>query len=701
MIKRSLRFQTTSATFPKIPPIAIILRFVKFRAHPCFFILLLACGIMPAVADWREEIGFTRLQLLAAAELPTFPAQGLTQVEAPDNGNYSPDTANPLFTGKSFTLMPGASGVSGHATRVATNFYGSSSQIPGACGVDLYDVNNWLSGGFLETNSSIVPSIESRAVQNHSWVGSVGSTTADTEAGRRLDFAINRDGFVCVVGSDNATSSTLPQLLCQTYNTISVGRDDGGHSAGLTTLDGSSRIKPDIVAPSANPEYATSWTTPMVAGAAGLLYAKLAAAPYSLAGNDRPRVIKALLLASATKNTVPNWNNFETTPLDDIYGAGELNIYHAYSTLRTGRASASNSIQHPLRGWAAESVSSSTTQTYFFNIPAGAPSTPFSAALTWHRNVATSVSGSRWNQTRSWTSSLDNLSLRLHHASGLNLGSQIAASDSTVDNVELLYRSALVPGDYALVVKNEQSTSTPYALAWHSLPAVTLVATVSTAHEINGQAALITLTRTGDTTLPLLVPLTTSGSAISGAHFQPLPGSVTLAAGQVSTTVQVVPISDFLAQGNRTLIVAVAADFALVRDPAQTAVVTILDKPFDAWRFLNFTNSERANPAFSSETADPDGDQLANLLEYALGLAPNVPNTSPVAVSDLGGYLEISAAKNSAASDITWGAEVTGGFSDWIPAIPITDTPADFAARDSVLKNTADQRFIRLKVTRP
>lgn len=683
----------------KVQSISRILRFVKFRTRPSFCILLLASGITPALADWRDEIGFTRLKLLAGAELPTAPSQGLSQIEATDGaGNFEPDTTSSLFTLHTFSHQSGTSGISDHATHVATNFYGSSSVLTGACGVDLYNANLWLFDDFLQTNSSIAPSSESRAVQNHSWVGSVGSSAFDLEASRRLDFAINRDGFVSVVGVNNGSSVNLPALLCQTYNTISVGRDDGVHSAGLTTLDGADRRKPDIVAPSTFPEDATSWTTPMVAGAAGLLYAKLAAAPYSLPAVDRPRVIKALLLASATKNTLPAWENSATSPLDSIYGAGELNLYHAYSTLRTGRATASNTILHSLRGWAAQSVSSSTTKTYYFNIPPGAPSTPFSAALTWHRIVKDNLFGQSWGNL---SSTLANLNLKLYQASGFTLGNEIASSNSGVDNVELIYQPALPPGNYALKVASASSTSTPYALAWHSLPTVSIVTTVSTAREIDGQAGSITLTRTGDTTLPLLVPLAISGSAISGTHFQPMPASVTLAAGQASTTVQVTPIADFLAQGNRTVIVAVAADFALVRDPAQTAMVTIQDKPFDGWRFANFTAPELTNPAISSETADPDGDQLANLLEYALGLAPKVTNTSPVAMTDLGGYLALSVAKNSAATDITWGAQVTDQLSSWAPAILTTNTVTDFAARDSVLKTAATQRFIRLEITRP
>jgi hypothetical protein len=138
-------------------------------------------------------------------------------------------------------------------------------------------------------------------VQNHSWISAAGNSEAVvSEINQRLDFAIDRDGFSSVVGVNNAASTALPQMLAQAYHTISVGLTNGAHSAGFTTLDGPGRIKPDLVAP----DGLTSFATPMVAGAAGLLQAALAAAPYALTGADRPRVTKALLLAGAAKDTV-------------------------------------------------------------------------------------------------------------------------------------------------------------------------------------------------------------------------------------------------------------------------------------------------------------------------------------------------------------------------------------------------------------
>jgi len=482
--------------------------------------------------------------------------------------------------------------------------------------------------------------------------------------------------------------------LCHSYNSISVGRDDGQHSAGLTTMDGTGRMKPDIVAPQSAPFNATSFATPMVAGSAGLLYAKLQAAPYSLTGTDLARVVKALLLAGATKNTVPNWDNSSSSPLDSVYGAGELNLHHSYITLRSGRVSASSSVQYSSRGWAAQTVSSTTSKTYFFQIPAGT-TTPFSAALIWNRDVSTAL-----RPTRTWTPSLQNLRLRLHEANGFTVGNQISSSNSAVDNVELIYQSSLAPGSYALVVESAGSTNTSFALAWHSLPVVNMAATVGTANEMNTEAALITFTRTGDMTLPLLVPIETSGSAVSESHFQALPSSITISAGQSSATLQVLPISDAIAQGERSLTVNLAADFSYVSGSNDQASITIRDKPFDHWRFHHFTSSELANSAISGETADPDGDQIPNLLEYGFGFSPNVASISPTILSHESGYMEISVVKNPDATDLTWDAEVSANLANWEAAAITSNSATNFIARDILMIEEADKRFIRLKVSR-
>lgn len=651
------------------------------------------------LAGWKDDVGFTRLQSIVGTDLPTSVSAGLSQVEAfaTSTSNYMPDINQAMFSGVSFNEKSGASpSPSAHATTVASYYYSTLSLLPdtASTAVDVYEANHWLGAGFLQRGSSLEPTVELRAIQNHSWIGSFGDDAVDTDVLRRLDYAIDRDGFVCVVGENNGSSTTLPKLLGHGYHVIAVGRNDGAHSHGLTTIDGVGRIRPDLVAPGT----ATSYSTPVVASAAGVLYEKLQASPYSLSGADLPRTIKALLMASARKDTVPNWDNTSARPLDDVYGAGELNIHHAYMVMHAGRKTA-GAVQHGQRGWAAESITSSATKSYFVTIPAGAPSTPFCAALVWHRAITdTTPSPNAWGNP---ASSMADLNLSLYSATGTTRGSLITQSSSTVDNVEMVFQATLAPGDYEIVVSSSSSTATPYALAWHSLPMVTISATTAEARELDGQDGILTLTRSGDLTYPLYVPITVTGDAIAGTHYQTLPSSLSIPAGQSSATLAVAPIADAIAQGDRLVTISIAADFALVSDAASPATITIKDKPGDDWKFTSFTEAELADPAISGDNADPDGDAIPNLLEYALNLNPKTSNASPIAPGEDSGYLALSVAKNPQALDLTWTAEASSDLSTWTSATIISNTQSTFAARDTVLKNVAAKRMMRIKVTKP
>jgi hypothetical protein len=649
------------------------------------------------LADWRDDVGFTRLQSIVGADLPTTVSDGFTHVEANENGaNYMPNTGDAIFPGKTFVNKTNSSSVtSSHANTVASYFYSTSSLLPGtaATTVDVYSADHWLNAGFLKTGTTDEPAIESRAIQNHSWIATSSDTAVFEEVNQRLDFAIDRDGFVSVVGENNGSSTTLPKLLGQGYHTIAVGRTDGVHSYSTTTIDGTGRIKPDLVAPGSF----TSYSTPMVGSAAGILYQKLQASPYSLSGADLPRTIKAMLMASARKDTVSGWDNTTTRPLDDIYGAGELNIYNAYMILSAGRVS-SGTTQHGQRAWAAETVTSAATKSYFFTIPTGAPSTPFCTALVWHRVITNNLSDPDWGAL---TTSMADLNLSLYHATGTTRGSLVTQSASTVDNVEMIYQAMLEPGDYEIVISSDTVAETPFALAWHSLPAVTVSATTAQAKEIDAQDGVLAFTRTGDTTYPLYVPITVTGNAVAGTHYQSLPSSLTIPAGQTSAILSVDPISDSTVQGDRTVTVTIASDFGIVSDSSSPGTITIKDKPADEWKFNAFTGAELADPNISGDGANPDGDSMANLLEYAFNLNPKISNTSPVVAGENSGYLSLSVAKNSAAIDLTWSAEVSSDLSQWFPATTITNTQTNFEAHDTVLKNSAPIRMIRIKVTRP
>jgi hypothetical protein len=74
------------------------------------------------------------------------------------------------------------------------------------------------------------------------------------------------------------------------------------------------------------------------------------------------------------------------------------------------------------------------------------------------------------------------------------------------------------------------------------------------------KAAKVKLTRTGDTTAPLTVAYTVSGSAESGADYVALPGTIQFPARKKSVTLLVQPIADGLAEGSETIEIALAPD---------------------------------------------------------------------------------------------------------------------------------------------
>ena len=667
-------------------------------------------------ASWREPTGVTRLGL-TFVDVPT--SAGILSFAEAGNSvgdNYLPDTSNFAFAGITILNKSPGSGLSGHATAVGGYFFGAiNGQLTTTDTVHAYNASYWIETDFLRYNSTAAPLVEVASVQNHSWIANGDLTSLQiAEIGQRLDFAVQRDGFVAVAGVNNGTSTTLPMLLAQAYNLITVGNTNGSHSAGFTVHDGAGRIKPDLVAPMP----LTSFSTPLVASAAGVLAARGAAAPHSLIGADRTRVVKALLLAGATKEEFPAWSRTFERPLDLRHGAGELNTLLAYRILESGRAAPSSSVLVPDTGWAAANLAGGAQHTYFFEVSAGAAAAPFSVALTWHRLVTDGAPGPNWSAD---AQPLINLDLALYTANDFTLGATLDLSASTVDNVEHIYAAALAPGRYALVVSTTASApSTDYALAWRTTPSVSVIATGTEARELDGAPGEFTLFRHGSTATPLYVPVIVGGDALPGVHYTAVPAGVLIPAGLASITVAVIPNGDDIAQGSRTVTLAVVSDFSLASlDPAP-AMVTVRDKPGDAWRFARFSSAQLADPAISGDTVDPDFDGLPNLLEYALGGSPlladageRAPTIGLDTNSESGQiYLVLTYDRPSDHGDliyiVEWTSDLAGGLWQSGPAIvnEAPPLPHEIGGMERVFARAdislADQprQFLRLRVTR-
>lgn len=450
---------------------------VVFRRAMAKAVLLFA--IIPSVtmqvangqlnSTQKADIGLADLQTELGSAMPTGTGISISQVEAQEaSTNYRPDTT--VFSGKDFVFGSGGStGSSGHATTVGRYLYGPDGTAPNAgraadsASIASYEVNGWLQADFLRFGSNQAPFTENRHIQNHSWIGSADDATNDTEILRRADLVATRDNVVMVYGLNNSVGS-VPSLMSSAYNGIAVGRSDGNHSWGTTTVDGSGRIKPDLVVPTT----ATSWSTAVVSGAAAMLLEVAENTP-ALGNAARHEVVKALLMNGATKDEPEfngNWNRTTTVPLDPVYGAGELNVQRSYHNLMAGQQVASAVSMAGLDGWDLGTAAQATAQTYFFEVPENYLAT-MTATLAWDRLVGVSTSGNGPFATISFSSTLANMDLALYAADGFALGSLLDESISTVDNVEHLFFENLVAGTYALVVSTDAvGDGQEYGFAW-------------------------------------------------------------------------------------------------------------------------------------------------------------------------------------------------------------------------------------------
>ncbi|MFP6874296.1 MAG: hypothetical protein VCA55_12410 [Verrucomicrobiales bacterium] len=433
------------------------------------------------------------------------PALRVTQVEAASGTDFLPQDSgetNPpvgftfsgtdIFLGKTFHLRntdPGLTyGKSSHAGSVGNRFYSSNSIAPQVDLIDNYYTGNWIGSNFLRTGSPSQPRIETSALQNHSWVvpGHASDATIEqidndirvyTEIVRRLDYAMNRDGFVTCAGLNTRANTTVPPVFGASYNAISVGLTSGGHSRGGTIsaigtgsgaveYDGVGRTKPEIVAN----DSATSYSTAQVSSAAALL---LGVANNRGMGNAfRPEVIKAILMAGATKSEFTNWKRTTTQPIDTVFGAGEMNVQNSYHILVGGEVTTGITAGH--YGWDRAALPAGGNSVYSLKLEEDI--TEFSVMLNWNRTIITAP----WLGGGSYNESIADMSLQLHRVDN-GISVLLDASDSSIDNLEHLYLQGLSAGNYTLTVTTDIAGD--YALAWRAdrgkLPGVTFAARVT------------------------------------------------------------------------------------------------------------------------------------------------------------------------------------------------------------------------------
>ncbi|MDB6130865.1 MAG: hypothetical protein JWM04_1972 [Verrucomicrobiales bacterium] len=413
-------------------------------------LILAACiGLAPVLLG-DDIMGFTALR----QKYPSITGTGIpvAQVEA----GFPAFEVDPSIVGQPASLFvyfntngtavtgfPNSVGsVSDHANGVAGIFYG----LPSGFASGVVRVDNYEASSFFNHFISGSISIPTRIV-NQSFIFTSLSATDQLLVESDYDDYAATFNVLFLSGMGNGGPVSAPGTA---YNSIGVAAYGGASSVGPNS-DG--RSKPDITAPAG----ATSFSTPLVSGAATLL---LQAANQDIGGSGTSasasdiRTLKSLLLGGAIKPR--DWTHGSSAPLDTRYGAGVLNVFNSYTILAAGKHSFVESTvvttgsSHPAGtnpgnvtsnvGWDFNSISGTSVQDkvnhYYLNVTNQNGS--FTACLNWNRQV---------NQPK-----INDLDLFLYDVATGNL---VASSISTIDNVELIYLAALSKGRYDLqVVKN-------------------------------------------------------------------------------------------------------------------------------------------------------------------------------------------------------------------------------------------------------
>ena len=247
--------------------------------------------------------------------------------------------------------------------------------------------------------------------------------------------------------------------------------------------------------------------------------------------------------------------------------------------------------------------------------------------------------------------------------------------------------------------------------------ALTLSTPDGTAQEAAANTGNWLVSRTGLTGDSLEVNFTRSGTAAFPADYSLSSGSavVTIPAGQAAATVTLSPVTDLLVEGTENATLTLAPGFGYALGTGVAGTIQIQDSPLDAWKIAAFGSLQNAQSALAADTADWEGDGIANAVEFGLDATPTAPDASRLPTVNrelIGGseYLTLTfRRKKPTPAGLNYIVESTGDLAAavWTPAVIVPGFPADngngtetVKARDTVPVLGQAARFMRLRVVR-
>ncbi|MEM0914459.1 MAG: hypothetical protein AAGK09_07595 [Planctomycetota bacterium] len=366
-------------------------------------------------------------------------------------GDYMPDTQAKVFNGVDIVGKSGDSKTNKHAQGTARVLYGGKGLAPGVTDVSGYTTAGWMRD-VLRLGTALPPAEATPRVHTHSWIGE--NRQFGDEVLLRTDHLVDTHDRLVVVGVNNGRDTPIPQLLASSYNAIAVGTasGDGASSGGGTRDAWPGRSKPDIV----GAQGLTSFATPQVAAVVARLVEAAEAMPFYVQDADKSEVLKAVLLAGASKPW--GWRQAEGRPLHDRYGAGIAHLDNSLKVLAGGPASLATP------GEADDQRAAGRFGWWFGELEPGgrarvaiaaeAGDGPLSVVAVWHRRVdgETVITAEGGQRRGSWeaTEGLADFDL-VASIEGRAGGEEparalLGLSRSRIDNVEHVFLPRL-PGD--------------------------------------------------------------------------------------------------------------------------------------------------------------------------------------------------------------------------------------------------------------
>lgn len=222
-------------------------------------------------------------------------------------------------------------------------------------------------------------------------------------------------------------------------------------------------------------------------------------------------------------------------------------------------------------------------------------------------------------------------------------------------------------------------------------------------------------TQTIDFTAPASYPLDGAGLSLSATASSGLPVNLALISGVANfESNQLIP----LVVGPVTVRATQAGNGNfLAAEPVDVVINITHTYLASSWRNQYFNVTQLADTSVSGHSADPDGDGLNNLLEYALNLDPLTAGSSPVVATRVtegaNEYLALSFRRRLKEADIDYAPQISDSLDSWNEesgtpyliefgtAINNNDGTETVQYRSSVPFGTSEKEFIRLKVSAP